>query len=139
MASQNNKCTIGEKKLANIVFSTYFPYLICVLTLIIDIRLFSDQKTEEIPLWHKKKDFCVSYNVFSWTLLQLLSDWRIYRQHWWPLAKWVWYDKKLSKKCSEAIMGFKLFISGNSCGFAICRRFFVCVFFYVEKWDSLDR
>ena len=114
-----------EKKFFNMVFFDIFP-LTCMC---VDIyfRLFNDWKAEEIPSWKKKK-----MNVFFWTLLQVLSDWRIYRQHWWQLAKWAWYDKKLCKKISKAIIGFKQFISGNSCEFVICRVFFVCFFWCRE-------
>ena len=34
---------------------------------------------------------------------------------------------------SEAIIGLKMFIPGNSCDFVICRMFFVSFFFDIEK------
>ena len=43
--------------------------------------------------------------------------------------------EKVNKMFSEAIFGFKLFIPGNACEFAIFRMFFVCFFFDIEKWD----
>ena len=60
-------------------------------------RLPSDQKAEKTSFQHKNK-LCTSYNVFFWTLLQVLSDWRMQQPDWWQLVKWTWYDKKLNKK-----------------------------------------
>ena len=39
---------------------------------------------------------------------------------------------------SEALTGLKLFISENSCDFAVCHMFVVC-FFYIEEQDYLNR